>query len=267
MSKLTTFLHSGSIGDVWASLPVIKEYNRKSGKKTLLYLNKDQKAFYYEGATHPTKDDSGEQVMLNGNVINMMIPLLKEQYYIEDVQIWSGEEIHIDLDQLRATYVGMPSFSLSRWYFYVFPDLACNLANRYIEVPETEKDLAKGKIIIARSERYRNEHIDYSFLKKYEDDLIFSGTMKEYNDFCMRFNLTIKKLPLNNFLELGQALKQSKGLLSNQTMIFQIAEGLKIPRIVELCGFAPNVIPVGESAFDFFSQTGVEYYVEYLYNL
>ena len=38
MSELTTFLHSGSIGDVWASLPVIKEYNRKSGKKALLFV-------------------------------------------------------------------------------------------------------------------------------------------------------------------------------------------------------------------------------------
>jgi hypothetical protein len=43
-------------------------------------------------------------------------------------------------------------------------------------------------------------------------------------------------------------------------MIFQIAEGLKIPRIVELCAHAPNVIPVGEMAFDFYAQNALEMY-------
>jgi hypothetical protein len=54
--------------------------------------------------------------------------------------------------------------------------------------------------------------------------------------------------------------------VSNQTMAFQISQGLKHPRIVELCEFAPNVLVIGEDAYDFFAQSGLEYYVAIMYN-
>ena len=89
-----SFLHSGSIGDVWASLPAIRECYRKTGKKAILYLEKDCPAFYYDGATHPTRDASNEMVMLNEKMIGMMMPLLKAQEFIEDAKLWEGEEIN-----------------------------------------------------------------------------------------------------------------------------------------------------------------------------
>lgn len=262
--ETTSFLHSGSIGDCWAAIPAINEHYKKTGKKVVLYLEKDRKAFYYEGAVHPTKSADGEQVMLNEAMINLMIPLFKEQECIADCLVWNGEKIQVDLNMIRDTFVNMPNGDLRRWYFYPFPDLSCDLSPKYITVPDAEEDYAKGKLIIARSERYRNENIDYSFLKPYEDDLLFSGTMREYNNFCMTFDLNIKKLIVKDFKHLAQCLKQSKGLMSNQTMIFQIAEGLKIPRVVELCNFAANVIPVGENAFDFYAPQAAEYYFHVL---
>jgi hypothetical protein len=238
----------------------MKEYHRKTGKKIMLYLEKDIPAVYYEGAVHPTKSDDGKQVMLNQKMIDMMIPLLKEQPFIEDVKTWSGEKIDVPLGTFRDTYVGMPSFSINRWYFYVFPDLACDLSGVWLNVPDSDKDFAKGKIMITRSERYLNPGINYSFLKPYEDDLIFCGTMREYNVFCMTFDLNIRKLTINNFLELAQAIKQCKFHITNQTQAFQLSESQKIPRILELCGAAPNCIPIGEKAYDFFAQQGLESY-------
>lgn len=198
--------------------------------------------------------------MLNQAMIDMMIPLFKEQDFINECKVDEGEKVDLDLGLIRDTFVNMPYHDLRKWYFYIYPDLACDLSKQYIFVPNLDKDIAKGKIVVARSERYRNDMIDYSFLKPYEDDLVFSGTMREYNNFCMQFDLNIKKLTITNFLELAQILKQSNGLISNQTMIFQIAEGLKIPRIVELCSFAPNVDTVGENAYEFYAQPALEYY-------
>jgi len=255
-----SFLHDGTIGDVWAAIPAIKEYCRQMDKKAIIYLTNGQKATYYDGATHPTRDSENNMVMLNEQVINMMIPLLKAQPYIKDAKIHNEELIDVDLNAIRHTFVNIPFGMLSRWYFYKFPELVCNLAEEYIFVPDAEKDFAKDKIIVARTERYLNDFISYSFLKEYEDDLVFVGTMREYNNFCMTFDLNIRKMVISNFLELAQALKQSKGLISNQTQIFQIAEGLKIPRIVELCAFAPNVVPIGDNAFDFYGQQGLEIY-------
>lgn len=260
-----SFLHSGNSGDTISSLPAIREFYRKTGNKPILYLRRGVKAFYYEGAVHPVKDQEGNAVMLNESMIKMLIPLLKEQPFLEDVREWMDEEIMCDLDQIRETFVGMPNGSINRWYFYVYPDLACNLSKEWLTVPDAEKDFAKGKIIITRTERYTNPNIDYSFLKPYEDELVFSGTMREYNVFCMNYDLNIRKLTITNFLELAQAIKQSRFHLTNQTLANQISQGLFHPSILELCSFAPNCIPIGEDRYDFFAQVGLEYYFHKLY--
>lgn len=264
MEQITTFLHNGSIGDVWASLPSLKEYHRKTGRKVLLYLVNGTKAFYYDGAVHPTKNQAGEQVMLNEEVISMMIPLLKAQDYISDAKIWSNQPINFDLNVIRTTFVNMPYHTLSMWYPIVWPDVACDHSKQYIFVPDSEKVLAKDKIIITRSERYLNPNINYNFLKKYEDRILFVGTELEYQIFKLRFGLKIERLIISDFLELAQALKQCKFHLSNQTQAFQISEGLKIPRVVELCSYAPNVTPIGENAFYFYAQDAIPYYVSVL---
>lgn len=260
MEIKNTFLHSGNAGDTLAALPAMREFYRNTGIKPILYLRKGVPAWYYDGAVHPVKDETGVNVMLNDGMINMLMPLLKAQPFFEDIKVWIDEEVGCDLDQIRETYVGMPNCSINRWYFYVYPDLACDLTKPWLEIPETDKDFAKGKILITRTERYLNSNISYSFLKEYEDDIVFAGTMREYNVFCMNYDLNIRKLTINNFLELAQAVQQCKFHISNQTMAFQMSEGSKHPRILEVCGFAPNVIVNGENAYDFMAQGGLEYY-------
>lgn len=265
--EITTFSHTGNIGDVWSAIPAMRQHNIKSGKKIDLYLIKNVPAFYYEGAVHPTKSDAtGENVMLNQKMIDMMIPLLKAQPFINEVISVDYSEyenykdkIQVHLEWFRETHVGMPHLSINRWYFYVYPDLTCDLSGVWLQVPESYRDLAVGKIIITRSERYTNPDIDYSFLKPYEDDCLFCGTMREYNNFCMSYGLNIRKLNINNFLELAQAIKQCKFHITNQTQAFQLSESQKIPRILEVCSFAANCIPIGEKAYDFQKQLGLEY--------
>lgn len=264
MNIKNTFLHSGNSGDTVSAIPAMREFYRKTGIKPILYLRKGVPAFYYEGAVHPVKQD-GVCVMLNDQMIQMLTPLLKAQSFFEDIREWTDEEIGCDLDQIRETYVGMPGLSINRWYFYVYPDLACDLSNPWLEVPDSDKDLAKGKIIITRTERYTNPHINYSFLKPYEDELIFSGTMREYNVFCMTYDLNIKKLTVDNFLTLAQAIKQSRFHITNQTMANQISQGIFHPSILEVCGFAPNCIQIGEDRYDFMSTPALEYYFDLLY--
>lgn len=264
MSEFTSFLHSGSIGDVHASIPAMREYHRVNGSRIILYLQKDLRSDYH-GFTHPTRDVDGNKCLLNEQVINMMIPLYKAQSFIEDCKVWNGELISIDLNEIRRQYAGMPNFPIQRWYFYIYPDLSCDLSGVWIEVPDSDKDLAKDKIIITRTERYQNQFRSYSFLKPFENEILFCGTNKEYNLFNMDFDLNVGRLEINDFLELAQALKQCKFHMSNQTQAFQLSEGIKIPRIVELYQDAPNVIPIGKDAYDFFTQNALEYYFHKLY--
>lgn len=265
MRQITKGKFSGNIGDCWALIPAMNEYYRKTGKKITLYLVNGQRGTYYEGATHPTLNEQGEMVMLNTGVIEMMKPLLLQQECIYEVRIYNEQKIDIDFDVIRQTYVGMPNFSINRWIFYVYPDLSCDLSGVWMNVPDIDKNLAKGKIIVTRSERYQNPHINYKFLKKYEHDILFCGTDREYELFNKNNNLFVERLFINDFLELAQAIKQCIFHITNQTQAFQLSEGQKIRRILELCGYAPNCIPIGKDAFDYFSQEGLEYYVDYLY--
>lgn len=67
--KKISFLHSGHLGDILYSLPVIKELSKN--KKCNLYIEKNFKinSFYFK---HP-----GKEFFLNKKMINMVIPLLK----------------------------------------------------------------------------------------------------------------------------------------------------------------------------------------------
>lgn len=260
---IANFSHTGNAGDVWASIPVMRQYYLKTGNKIDLYLVRNVPAFYYEGAVHPVKDESNTNVMLNSKMIEMMIPLLVVQPFINKVYSITQDEyrdtkIHVPLNLIRETFVGMPAFPIQKWYSTIFPDLDFNLADVWLEVPNADKDFAKNKIIITRSERYQIPDINYSFLKPYEDDLLFCGTMREYNQFCMTFDLNIRKFNINNFLELAQAIKQCKFHISNQTQAHQLSEGQKTPRILEANQYAPNCIPVGEKAHYFFKQVALE---------
>lgn len=268
--EIANFSHTGNIGDVISAIPAMRQFHIKTGKYIRLYLVRDVHGVYYDGATHPTKDNSGKNVMLNQKMIDMLTPLLLAQEYICEVVSITEEEyketdILCHLEWIRETNVGMPSLSINRWYFYVFPDLAFDLSKKWLNVPDSDIDLAKEKIIITRTERYTNHNINYSFLKPIEDDLIFSGTMREYNIFCMTYDLNIKKLTVDNFLTLAQAIKQSRFHVTNQTMANQISTGLFHPSILETCTFAPNCIPVGEDRYDFLAQEGLNYYFDFLY--
>lgn len=258
----TTALHDGTLGDIWASLASLQQYYKMTGKKVVLYLTNGQTAHYYDGAVHPTLGEDGKtMVMLNDKMIKMAIPLLKAQPYIEDAVQHNGEPIGINLNMIRETFVNMPYHSLAKWYQYVFPDLACDLSKPYMFVPETFVNYAIDKIVISRTERYLNPQISYYFLKGQEDKFVFAGTELEHIIFNARFGLNVKRMVVSTFLELAQAVKQSRGTLSNQTQLAQLSEAMKVPRIVELCNFAPNVDFVGENAFEFYAQVALEYYV------
>jgi len=254
------FLHAGNIGDVWSAVPAMRQYFRSTGNKIILYLKRDQPAEYYEGATHPTKNDNGDMVCLNQKMIDMMIPLLKEQDFIEDAKTWNDEKIDVDLNGIRVVNVGMPALSINRWTFYAFPDLACDLSKVWLQVPMATKNFSRGKILITRTDRYTNQNADYSFLKPYEDDCLFIGTMREYNNFCMGFDLNIRKLNVENFLEYAQAIDQSKFFMANQTQGYQLCQGIFHPSVLEVSIYAPNVIPIGREMYDFINQRGLEYY-------
>lgn len=258
MTNTISFKHSGNTGDIIYALAGMKHICEKLGKQADIHLWLDRKGTYYEGAKHPL----GEFIFTSHMYKNLK-PLLLAQPWVNSVSKYAGQKIHIDLDLIRQRDINMPFGHIARWYFYVFPDMACDLSKPWIEVAESEINPWKDTIILNRTQRYLNPHIAYSFLRNYSN-VVFVGTPGEYKIMAKQIpNMQYVEFP--NFLNLAFAIKNCKAFIGNQSMCFGIAEAVKARRILEVCSFAPNVIPEGPGpAYDFFAQSAFEYYVEEL---
>lgn len=269
----TRFKHSVNLGDLIAAMATMKRYHAVTGRKVIVSQSISTLAQYYPGAVHPTVDEDGRQVCMNNKMWEMVKPLIESQEYIHSFEKYNGQKVDIDLDVVRGkTFVNMPHGMIQGWIPLAFPDLAFDISKSWITLngkcPPKIKKQVQGKIIINFTERYRNQIIDYFFLKKYMTDLVFSGTEREHWLFCNQWQLSIPNLQIENFLDLGYALKECKFMLGNQSMCWNLAEALKTPRILELCNYAQNCMPmIGEYSYGFFHQVGAEYYVKVLDNV
>jgi hypothetical protein len=257
-------------GDAIASLAALKAFYQNTKSKVIFCQQLGIEANYYPTAVHDTTDDTGKMVCMNQAIWDMLQPLLLSQEYIHSTEEFVGQDdILIDLDVIRKkVFVNLPHGSIQSWVMFAFPDLAFNLSQPWITLPEADLpiiDQVKDKIIINFTERYRNGHINYYFLRKYKHKLLFAGTAREHLLFVNKWKIDMPKIEVNDFLELAYALKNCKFLLSNQSLNWNIAEAMKTPRVLELCEFAPNCMPFyGEKSYGFYHQQGLEYYCDLL---
>lgn len=264
--------HSVNLGDIIASLPAIKKYYEITGRRAVFFQTIGLKAEYYPGAVHPTVDEEGNSVSVNKAMFDMIKPLVESQPYIAKMEAYTGQPFDLDFDVIRGkTFVNLPNGSIQSWIMYAFPDLSYDISLPWIELsgdcPEYIKEQVDKKVILNFTERYRNHKIDYFFLKNYAPDLIFAGTEREHWLFCTKWHLDIPRLNIENFLDYAHAIKNSRFILANQSLGWNIAEAIKSPRVLEVCQYAVNCLPFyGENSYGFYHQVGVEYFFRVLYN-
>ena len=247
--------HSANAGDLIASLSGIKA----QGKKATIYQALDVPAGYYQGATHPTTTD-GIMVMMNKKIFDMIKPLVEAQDYIESLQEYRGQVINVNLDKIRGeVFCGMPNFPIQRWISYVYPQLQSDVSKAWLKVERVDLGL-KDTIIINRTFRYQNPNLNYFFLKDY--NCVFIGVEQERLEFNKKWGLSLPHYEVRDFYHLAQALMDCKFFIGNQSMAYNIAEGLKSKRILELCQYAPNCFVTGENGREFLHQHALEQYVK-----
>ena len=253
--KEISFLHSGHIGDIINSLAVIKELSKTHSCNLYVQANKPLpiESRYYK---HPK-----DLVFLDDRNVDMLVPLLKCQPCINKVEKYNNHTIDIDLDLFRKMPMNFNEDEI-RWYFQL-TGIHTDLSTPYLFVKPN--NIIKNKVIIVRNTRIKNHFINYKFLKKY-DDLLFIGLDHEYKDLKKEVpNLSFYNC--KDFLEMAQIIKSSKFFLGNLSFGFAIAEGLKVPRLLEACPHFPAAQPHGINAFDFYFQSHFEERFKYLYNL
>lgn len=281
----TRVKHFCNIGDAVAHLAGFKKYHAMTGRKIIWCQQLNVPATYYQGAVHPTLDDSGKgvQVMCNRKMYDMIRPLLISQEYVQDVEVFEGQPIGVDLDLIRKErYVNLPNQAIQQWPFLAYPDLAADLSKIWLDVPEVDisdcylKDSnfvatkvplenLEGKVLINFTERYRNAHLNYFFLRQYQDRLIFSGTENEHKVFCETWKLNIPLLVVSDFLQLAYIIKKVKFILCNQSFQWNVSFAMKTPHLLELCDAAPNCQAFFyEKSLAYLHQPSIKYYFDLL---
>ena len=188
--KTLNFLYSGNLGDLIYALPVIKELSKDHECHFYIQTNKKIDIEYYK---HPAGG-----VYIDDRMLDLFLPLMKEQKFIHKVQKHNNENIDIDFDIFRTLPVNI-CFNSPRWYFQI-TGIQVDLSLPYMEV--SEHDEIKNKIVIHRTFRHRNQFVNYKFLRNYKD-LIFVGTKEEYEDLKKDVpNLEIYNC--RNFLEMAR---------------------------------------------------------------
>lgn len=267
--KLVSLLHTFPAGDLISILPGLKQVSKNNDCKWIIYQRVNQSYGVhgaYLNAKYSIFNEAGEPVMMNLPTLRALKPLLLAQDYIEDFREWNGESVDFNFDALREQPTTMPGGSISRWAFYLWPDMATDLSKESITIPYKIDQRVIGKILINRTERYNNILISYNFLKQYGDKVMFVGLPNEHEVFCKQNKLDIPRLEAADYLEIATALYNCKVYIGNQSSCFQVAEHMKIPRILEVCNSIPNVIGSGPGFYDFLTQRALEYYVTKLFN-
>ncbi len=244
------FIHSGHSGDVVYSLPVIKELSKNHECNLFIQVNKKMPLAYYK---HPAG-----KVYINDKILSLLLPLLKSQKFLKKADKYNGEKIDINLDLFRELPVNM-HYNIPRWFFHIV-GIQVDLANPYLDIGEHEK--LKNKIIIHRTFRYRNQFINYKFLKNYSE-IYFIGLDFEFDDLKKDIP-NLQMYECKDYLDMAKIIKSSKFFIGNQSIAYSIAEALKVPRILEGCPYFPVVQPIGKDSFDFYYQPHFEKWCKYL---
>ncbi len=244
------FLHSGHCGDLIYSLPLIKKLSFTHKCNLLIGVGKKVPGGYLN---HPAKD-----VFIDERMFNLIHPLIKHQKYINNVKKFENDKIDVDLNIFREFPISI-NFNSCKWYFHI-TGIKCDLSETFLDTNNHNE--IKNKIVILRSFRARNHLINYKFLNNFNEEFIFVGLKEEFEDLKKQIPKLIFYNP-KDFFEMSQIIKSSKFFIGNQSLAFAIAEGLKVPRILENRPDFPVVQPIGGDCRDFYFQTHFEKYFKY----
>lgn len=264
MLNVLKYKTSSPAGDLISFMAGIKKMWEDTGKKGVVYQRLNMPGAGTETSIHPYKNQFDEPVCMNEYMYKMLYPLITSQSYVEDYKIYDGEkDLDVDFDLIRMErYTNQPRGSLNRWFNYVFPQMASDLSVSWIDVPQKKNN----KIVINFTQRYRNHLTTYHFLKEHQDNIVFVGLKNERDLFCSTWNLDIEHFIVQDFYQLAVLIKGCKFFLGNQSFCYQLAEAMKVPRILEISPHLPNVIPVGKNGYDFYHQGSLDYYFKLLDN-
>lgn len=246
---------SGNAGDIIYSLSCLQARVAYDDSKVIYYIHLDQPSTF-TSQQHPL----GDKMMTRG-MFEMLKPLLLSVEWIEDVIAIEKDEAvpeldyNLDLFRTKANAKNLSAGDIKCWYHTAYPELRAQTSYPIqFNLMKTNSD--RRYIILNRSTRYNNPTIDYTILQNLNCHIYFVGVENEYK--IMNSYLRCEHLKVKDFKELAEYMLSAEYVIGNQSMVFSIAEQLKVPRILEQYFGCPNVIPQGGNWYAFQTQEQFE---------
>lgn len=232
------------LGDVIYAMPAMLGIQRALKATTIrLYITRDKPAHHHEGLKHP-----GGDVMVNEDMFDYLRPLLDAQPMIESIHYLKESKIPqdaLDFDAVRMGSINTAAGNIIDYYLKLFGTFY-GKESAWLTLPERPYVFMSYDVVIGRSARYNNDAIDYGLLAQLGRTMGFVGLPEEYRTFCARYgDLPVTHINTRHALDAAYAIATSKLYIGNQSLMFAIAEALKVPRLLEVFEPVPNVTPSG----------------------
>ena len=256
LDAMTTYRHSGTLGDLIYSLAVVK---KMTPGRFLVALHNIENCVAQYGY-RPDEVDPAHKGRFTEQDYAWLLPLLKRQSYIDSVGTWSQGDLEpdVDLDRFRGTLFRGFEGNYVEAYHRAF-DLPFKMAD--YDTPWLEADpVAVKPIVVSRTFRYRCPNGDPVWLNMVADaDLInngiFIGTTGEHEDFVRVTGVAVPYYPVKNFLELANVVAGADLVMANQNFVYSLAMGLGVSTVLETI----KIKPLQQNEC-FFPRTNTQYF-------
>lgn len=256
---MKTYKHSGTLGDLIYSLPIVKKMGGGEFKIALDNIEATI-AKYSRNPAAIEQVDPAHRGRFTPADVNLLRPLLERQSYINTVSTWrqGDADADIDLDQFRGTLFRGFEGNYVQAYHMAF-GLPFKMED--FDTPWLEADANPvAPIVVNRTPRYRCPSGDASWQNiagqaDLEKNGIFVGGVTEHSDFVASTGISIPYRPVRDFLELANIVAGADLVMANQSFVYSIAVGLGKSTLLETIKIKPL-----ENNECFFPRTNCEYF-------
>jgi hypothetical protein len=239
---MTTYRHSGTLGDLIYSLSVVKKM--EPGRFMVAINNIENCVAEY--GYRPEEVDPAHRGRFTTQDYEWLMPLLERQSYITDTCTWhlGDPEPDVDLDSFRGTLFRGFEGNYVQAYHLAF-DLPFKMVD--YDTPWLEADPVKTKpVVVSRTARYRSTepeasatHMQMARDADLENNGIFVGTYAEHADYVKTTGVNIPYRPVQDFLELANIVAGAELIVANQNFVYSLAMGLGKQTVLETIKIKP----------------------------
>ena len=236
-----TFLHSGEMGDIVASLAVVREICERENKKAVVYLDTTggMKVNDRELNRVMSFQLHNRGTRFNHASYEFIMPLILCQPYVYTVCEYDGTgslpPIDYNLNAFRKCVLNGETLKATNGNLLFLHQYAMGLDMGYKGpwlTVSNEEDDRRYNTIVARTSRCQSAHVFYTAYEKVLKDAHFIGTDFEYDLFENAFGFKPNRLKVTNAANAAIAMANSNRFISNSTLFYWIAVGLGHPNII-----------------------------------